>query len=119
MLADEPCNDFILHCCCELCALCQEYRELKNRGFDMFLADSHHYRYKEAFKTDLEGSPPEATYERCKSQYVDLAKSLLRSLLSAAIVNPTKDEDTVMVQGDVVRLFHSGNNIRLLYGTEW
>nr|GEV09566.1 cell number regulator 10 [Tanacetum cinerariifolium] len=37
MLADEPCNDFIIHCCCESCALCQEYRELKNRGFDMFL----------------------------------------------------------------------------------
>ncbi|GKD25047.1 cell number regulator 10 [Tanacetum coccineum] len=37
MLADEPCNDCILHCCCESCALCQEYRELKNRGFDMAL----------------------------------------------------------------------------------
>ncbi|GKC04273.1 hypothetical protein Tco_0995883, partial [Tanacetum coccineum] len=76
--------------------------------------------YKEAFKMDLEGSPPEATYERCKvwirqcqdamaslppftsvtlnSQYVDLTKSLPRLLLSAAIVNPTKDEDTVMVE---------------------
>ncbi|PWA52276.1 cell number regulator 10 [Artemisia annua] len=34
-LADEPCNDCIVHCCCEPCALCQEYRELNNRGFNM------------------------------------------------------------------------------------
>eukprot|EP00245_Coleochaete_scutata_P012806 TRINITY_DN5020_c0_g1_i1.p1 TRINITY_DN5020_c0_g1~~TRINITY_DN5020_c0_g1_i1.p1 ORF type:complete len:159 (-),score=16.30 TRINITY_DN5020_c0_g1_i1:691-1128(-) len=30
----EPCNDFLVHCCCETCALCQEHRELKNLGFD-------------------------------------------------------------------------------------
>ncbi|CAI9278475.1 unnamed protein product [Lactuca saligna] len=34
MLPDEPCNDCLVHCCCECCALCQEYRELKHRGFD-------------------------------------------------------------------------------------
>ncbi|CAA7400870.1 unnamed protein product [Spirodela intermedia] len=34
-LPESPCPDFIVHCCCEGCALCQEYRELKNRGFDM------------------------------------------------------------------------------------
>ncbi|XP_010932525.1 cell number regulator 10 [Elaeis guineensis] len=34
-LAERPCNDCLVHCCCESCALCQEYRELKNRGFDM------------------------------------------------------------------------------------
>ncbi|KAL0925709.1 hypothetical protein M5K25_004076 [Dendrobium thyrsiflorum] len=34
-LAEEPCNDCCVHCCCEFCALCQEYRELQNRGFDM------------------------------------------------------------------------------------
>ncbi|KAK1320079.1 Protein PLANT CADMIUM RESISTANCE 2 [Acorus calamus] len=33
-LNETPCNDFLLHCFCEYCALCQEYRELKNRGFD-------------------------------------------------------------------------------------
>ncbi|KAK1297876.1 Cell number regulator 1 [Acorus calamus] len=33
-LSETPCNDFLLHCFCESCALCQEYRELKNRGFD-------------------------------------------------------------------------------------
>ncbi|XP_056170224.1 protein PLANT CADMIUM RESISTANCE 2-like [Syzygium oleosum] len=28
------CADCCLHYWCELCAICQEYRELKNRGFD-------------------------------------------------------------------------------------
>ena len=36
-LADEPCDDCCVHLCCEACALCQEYRELKARGFDMSL----------------------------------------------------------------------------------
>ncbi|KAF8040185.1 hypothetical protein BT93_B2423 [Corymbia citriodora subsp. variegata] len=26
-------EDFAIHCCCEACALTQEYRELQNRGF--------------------------------------------------------------------------------------
>ncbi|XP_043717339.1 protein PLANT CADMIUM RESISTANCE 2-like [Telopea speciosissima] len=34
-LEESPCTDFCIHCCCEECALCQEYRELKNRGFDL------------------------------------------------------------------------------------
>ncbi|KAK3043070.1 hypothetical protein RJ639_001185 [Escallonia herrerae] len=34
-LHEVPCGDCLVHCCCETCALCQEYRELKNRGFDM------------------------------------------------------------------------------------
>ncbi|XP_007046275.2 PREDICTED: protein PLANT CADMIUM RESISTANCE 11 [Theobroma cacao] len=34
-LKESPCTDCCIHCCCEECALCQEYRELKNRGFDM------------------------------------------------------------------------------------
>eukprot|EP01018_Ginkgo_biloba_P018957 Gb_14595 [translate_table: standard] len=33
-LVEKPCGDCLVHCFCELCALCQEYRELKNRGFD-------------------------------------------------------------------------------------
>ncbi|XP_058772277.1 protein PLANT CADMIUM RESISTANCE 3-like [Vicia villosa] len=37
MLKDKPCCDCLLHWCCESCALCQEYRELQNRGFDMQL----------------------------------------------------------------------------------
>jgi Cys-rich protein (TIGR01571 family) len=31
----SPCSDCCVHCCCQCCALCQEYRELKKRGFDM------------------------------------------------------------------------------------
>ncbi|XVF01249.1 hypothetical protein REPUB_Repub04eG0071600 [Reevesia pubescens] len=34
-LPEEPCTDCLVHFCCAGCALCQEYRELKNRGFDM------------------------------------------------------------------------------------
>lgn len=33
-LPEEPCKDFCVHFCCPLCAICQEYRELKNRGLD-------------------------------------------------------------------------------------
>lgn len=35
MLHESPCGDCLVHCCCETCALCQEYRELKDHGFDM------------------------------------------------------------------------------------
>ncbi|XP_077234575.1 protein PLANT CADMIUM RESISTANCE 2-like [Tasmannia lanceolata] len=34
-LRADPCTDCLVHCCCEGCALCQEYRELKIRGFDL------------------------------------------------------------------------------------
>jgi Cys-rich protein (TIGR01571 family) len=34
-LDESPCVDCLVHFCCETCALCQEYRELKNCGFDM------------------------------------------------------------------------------------
>ncbi|GAV66649.1 PLAC8 domain-containing protein, partial [Cephalotus follicularis] len=37
MLQESPCNDCCIHFWCESCALCQEYRELKYRGFDMSL----------------------------------------------------------------------------------
>ncbi|XVE58727.1 hypothetical protein DITRI_Ditri04bG0192300 [Diplodiscus trichospermus] len=33
-LKEEPCSDCLVHCCCIQCALCQEYRELKNRGLE-------------------------------------------------------------------------------------
>lgn len=36
-LEESPCGDFLVHCFCEGCALCQEYRELKSRGFDVAL----------------------------------------------------------------------------------
>jgi hypothetical protein len=34
-LDEGECPDILVHCCCEHLALCQEYRELKNRGFDL------------------------------------------------------------------------------------
>ncbi|XP_050275472.1 protein PLANT CADMIUM RESISTANCE 2-like [Quercus robur] len=34
-LQEGSCGDCIVHCCCEHCALCQEYRELKHQGFDL------------------------------------------------------------------------------------
>ncbi|CAN1158454.1 Protein PLANT CADMIUM RESISTANCE 12 [Linum perenne] len=33
-LPEKPCGDCILHWCCTPCVLCQEYRELKNRGLN-------------------------------------------------------------------------------------
>lgn len=33
-LPEDPCADCLVHCCCLPCAVCQEYRELKNRGVD-------------------------------------------------------------------------------------
>ncbi|KAE8770636.1 Cell number regulator 1 [Hordeum vulgare] len=34
-LQEDPCPDVCVHTFCEWCALCQEYRELHNRGFIM------------------------------------------------------------------------------------
>ncbi|KAK8537055.1 hypothetical protein V6N13_042006 [Hibiscus sabdariffa] len=33
-LKEEPCADYFVHSFCHLCAICQEYRELQNHGFD-------------------------------------------------------------------------------------
>ncbi|XP_031271752.1 protein PLANT CADMIUM RESISTANCE 2-like [Pistacia vera] len=35
LLEESPCCDCLVHCCCQSCALCQEYRELQSRGFDL------------------------------------------------------------------------------------
>ncbi|CAN6550090.1 unnamed protein product [Malus baccata var. baccata] len=37
MLEEKPCNDCCVHFFCHSCALCQEYRELENRGFNVIL----------------------------------------------------------------------------------
>ena len=29
LLPQEPCNDILVHCCCQPCAICQEAREIK------------------------------------------------------------------------------------------
>ncbi|GKE49313.1 PLAC8 motif-containing protein [Tanacetum coccineum] len=34
MLPANPCNDRLVRVCCMYCSLCQDYRELKNRGID-------------------------------------------------------------------------------------
>ncbi|CAL1353317.1 unnamed protein product [Linum trigynum] len=34
-LKGTHCGDCLVHCFCEYCSLCQEYRELKNHGFDL------------------------------------------------------------------------------------
>ncbi|KAK1373991.1 hypothetical protein POM88_030184 [Heracleum sosnowskyi] len=34
-LHETPCGDYLVHCCCEFCTLCEKYRELKHQGFDM------------------------------------------------------------------------------------
>ena len=34
-LEEQPCTDCCVHLCCETCSLCQEYRELENRGLDL------------------------------------------------------------------------------------
>ncbi|OWM79228.1 hypothetical protein CDL15_Pgr003400 [Punica granatum] len=41
-LDEAPCVDCLVHFCCEACALCQEYRELKSRGFDMGIGTCMH-----------------------------------------------------------------------------
>ncbi|KAK8569455.1 hypothetical protein V6N13_046508 [Hibiscus sabdariffa] len=33
-LKEEPCGDYLVHCCCHFCAISQGYRELQNHGFD-------------------------------------------------------------------------------------
>ncbi|XP_073036512.1 protein PLANT CADMIUM RESISTANCE 6-like [Primulina eburnea] len=33
-LLESPAQDWVVHCFCEWCALCQEYRELKHMGYD-------------------------------------------------------------------------------------
>ncbi|GLJ49695.1 hypothetical protein SUGI_1054670 [Cryptomeria japonica] len=32
-LSESPCTDCLVHCFCDSCALCQEYRELKHMGY--------------------------------------------------------------------------------------
>ncbi|XP_073138894.1 protein PLANT CADMIUM RESISTANCE 11-like [Henckelia pumila] len=34
-LEESPCADCCVHMCCEMCALCQEYRQLQNQGLDL------------------------------------------------------------------------------------
>lgn len=42
-LAETPVTDRIAHTLFPLCALCQEFRELNDRGYDPFLGNFHVY----------------------------------------------------------------------------
>ena len=35
MVQEAPCGDFITHLCCHMCAVCQEYREIRERSVDI------------------------------------------------------------------------------------
>lgn len=39
-LMESPAPDWVIHCFCECCALCQEYRELHHRGLDPSIGNS-------------------------------------------------------------------------------
>ncbi|CAH1445815.1 unnamed protein product [Lactuca virosa] len=34
-LQEAPCGDFVTHLCCHLCAVCQEYREIRERSLNI------------------------------------------------------------------------------------
>lgn len=36
-MQEAPCGDFITHFFCHLCAMCQEYREIRERSQDLNL----------------------------------------------------------------------------------
>lgn len=61
-LKENPCGDFLVHCFCECCALCQEYRELKKRGFDPALGwvGNMEKREQSASQTRIPTAPPMA-----------------------------------------------------------
>nr|GEW28892.1 auxilin-like protein [Tanacetum cinerariifolium] len=65
---EQPCNDVFVHCCCEFCALCQEYRELKNRGFEPSLGWEGNFMMQEVVMPPVgpgEMKQKDATEGRC------------------------------------------------------
>ncbi|CAK9172241.1 unnamed protein product [Ilex paraguariensis] len=56
-LHKSPCGDCLVHCCCEPCALCQEYRELNNRGFAMEIG-WHGNEERKTREMEMEPIPP-------------------------------------------------------------
>ncbi|KAF8703351.1 hypothetical protein HU200_032149 [Digitaria exilis] len=56
-LTETPCADCCVHFCCEACALCQEYRELKARGFDM--SEGWEWNMERMGKTGAATAPPQ------------------------------------------------------------
>ncbi|XP_031493126.1 cell number regulator 10-like [Nymphaea colorata] len=71
-LLESPAPDWLVHCLFEPCAICQEYRELRNRGFDPSIAliwwDDGckmvcQYDDANATATNGHGSPCESNHE--------------------------------------------------------
>ncbi|KAJ6672300.1 DUF614 FAMILY PROTEIN-RELATED [Salix viminalis] len=61
-LDEAPCVDCLVHFCCETCALSQEYRELKNRGFDMGIGwEANMVRFQQRGITTAPFAPPGMT----------------------------------------------------------
>ncbi|XP_059433777.1 protein PLANT CADMIUM RESISTANCE 2-like [Corylus avellana] len=59
MLKESPCWDCCVHFFCFHCALCQEYRELKNRGFDVsvgWAGNTHMHNQGVAMAPVVEGA---------------------------------------------------------------
>ncbi|GJP34442.1 hypothetical protein CLOM_g18885 [Closterium sp. NIES-68] len=56
-LPESPCGDCLTHLCCLPCALCQENRELKNRGWDPKLGFASNVRI---FRARGQEPPPQA-----------------------------------------------------------
>ncbi|KAJ0977552.1 hypothetical protein J5N97_013026 [Dioscorea zingiberensis] len=44
-LQEAPCGDFTTHVCCHLCAICQEYREIRESTLDP-LSECHSFRWQ-------------------------------------------------------------------------
>ncbi|CAI5977776.1 unnamed protein product [Closterium sp. NIES-65] len=55
-LPESPCGDCLTHLCCLPCALCQENRELKNRGWDPKLGFASNVRI---FRARGQEPPPQ------------------------------------------------------------
>ncbi|KAI4330286.1 hypothetical protein MLD38_028586 [Melastoma candidum] len=56
---ESPAADCLVHFCCEPCALCQEYRELHGRGFDMAIGwEANMDRQKRGVRTTTMAAPP-------------------------------------------------------------
>ncbi|XP_020098224.1 protein PLANT CADMIUM RESISTANCE 8 [Ananas comosus] len=50
-LVEAPAEDWVLHLFCSCCALCQEFRELQNRGIDPSLGWMGHLAQKQEART--------------------------------------------------------------------
>ncbi|KAG9456127.1 hypothetical protein H6P81_000635 [Aristolochia fimbriata] len=57
-LVEAPTQDCIAHACCPLCSLCQEFRELRNRGIDPSLGWNGNLALQQQFEQQIRGGPP-------------------------------------------------------------